>query len=198
VRPCDRARAINRARRAYGVAPANDIATARAATTAAESFPFPALELAAQMRHTLASVLARCPMLVLRLPGPPKPKGRARTYVDHETGQVRTKTPETTRVYEAHVRDLARWSALARDWPPGGYPGARYVVDAAFVLAEDAADYDNLTKTIDALNGLVWPDDRHVCAGVTTRRVAEPGEPPSATLTIWALRPETTPPIEAK
>lgn len=194
MRAADRARAVNRARRAYGVAPVTDEAASLSARRAAESFPAPALALTAEVRRALLAVLVRCPMLTLRLPGPPKPKGRARTYVDRETGLVCTKTPTETRRYEAHVRDVARLSALAHRWPSGGYPGARYVVDASYVLAEDAADYDNLTKTIDALNGVLWPDDRHVCAGFTSRRVAEPGEPPFACLTIWALLPPPTNP----
>jgi Holliday junction resolvase RusA-like endonuclease len=57
------------------------------------------------------------------------------------------------------------------------------------VLAEDRGDYDNLTKTIDALKGVVWADDARVCVGFTTRCVAGPGERPRAVLTIWALGP---------
>ncbi len=103
---------------------------------------------------------------------------------------MRTKTPDKTAGYEAHVREVARLSALAQRWPVGGYPGARYLLWADLVLRSDAQDASNVLKALeDALNGVAWADDKFVALPWPTKRLAGPGELPRAEVTIWALGP---------
>ncbi|HEU4412826.1 MAG TPA: hypothetical protein VFS43_46720 [Polyangiaceae bacterium] len=159
--------------------------------TARHAFPEPAPALAEQLDHVLASVLHRCPRLVVDLPGPPRPKERPRAYVD-DAGRARVRTPKATKGYEGHVRRVAGLVALARGWPAGGWeaPGVRYVVRAEVVAESDLSDLDNVIKAaIDGLEGPVLPNDRRVLAVVAFKRVAGPAERPRATLTIWALGP---------
>ncbi len=182
-------RAKAKAERAFGIAPASPERATRDAERARASFPDLARVALEQVEHVLETVLWQCPRLTIAVEGSPQPKGRARTYVDF-AGRTHTKTPDSTKHYEKLLREVAEWRVRAHgSWPLGGYDGARYVVLARYVLAHDAPDADNLAKALDALNGLAWRDDRDVVLPVPSKRFAEPGERPSATLTIWALRP---------
>jgi Holliday junction resolvase RusA-like endonuclease len=179
----ERARAL----RAFGLVPGGLSGAAEAHERAAASMPSPAPEAAEQMRHLLSIVLYACPVLRLDLPGPPRPKGRPRTYVGAD-GKPHTKTPPETEAYERHARAVARLVAMANGWPLGGRPFHRYAVDVDLVLAEDAGDVDNVIKSLfDALNGVVWRDDKEVCLSTSTRKLAAPGERPGARVTVWAL-----------
>lgn len=111
------------------------------------------------------------------VPGAPVPKGRPRMSTIN--GHARAFTPAKTRRYE----DLIRFEAGRVMEGRGQLQGATRVRIRAFMptpqaiakhktkgpLAESGAlrpitkpDADNFAKVIDALNGVVWPDDNQV------------------------------------
>lgn len=118
--------------------------------------------------------------------GRPQGKARARTFYDERSRKMRSVTPESTRAYEEAIR-----RAFVSQRGAGELRAASYSVDivAAYKvpkswsgLKKQAAllgnvpvtvkpDADNIIKVVlDALNGLVWDDDRQVTA-VSCRKV---------------------------
>lgn len=112
--------------------------------------------------------------IVIRLAGEPKGKGRPRFSRQHS----RAFTPQTTRSYEAALRYAAQEIMGNR---PLLKEALEVVVVAAFPIPKSFSkakrldaiagavrptvkpDIDNLLKTIDALNGVVFEDDKQIC-----------------------------------
>jgi len=89
----------------------------------------------------------------------PVPKERART-IKTKRGKYRTFTPDRTATWESLVRLTAQAACSAAKWKPK--PG-RYTVEVTVHRARRAGDADNFLKAAkDAMNGVVWPDDRMV------------------------------------
>ena len=141
--------------------------------------------------------LGRPPVEVrLRVPGQPVGKARPRMG---RGGRVYTPAP--TRAYEQLV--AGEWQTAGARRLPDGAP---FMLLAEFVFARPASHYrtkarllrtdapvlprvdlDNCCKTIDALNGLAFADDR-LCAEIhATKRWAGPGEQPHATIVLRAV-----------
>jgi Holliday junction resolvase RusA-like endonuclease len=120
--------------------------------------------------------------LAFTIPGPPVPKARARVVTDKQ-GKTRGVTPAKTRDYEKHVKTFA-WSARANfdageyrksmrpdyafteplQWP-WQEKTTRYGLSVRVYRSRDAGDLGNYEKTIeDAMNGVIWPDDRRLHA----------------------------------
>lgn len=77
------------------------------------------------------------------------PRGKRRTFV-----------PDRTRRWKSTVRLHAMRAVACAGWTPDD---AAYSVDVAVYRARRAGDADNYLKAIkDALNAIVWPDDRMV------------------------------------
>lgn len=89
--------------------------------------------------------------------GPPVPKARAR--VVHGPDGTEAFTPTKTREYEKHVARVAAAHLLGKAWPLD----RAYSVSMTVYRAAARGDWDNYAKAIcDALNGIVYADDRQV------------------------------------
>jgi len=111
--------------------------------------------------------------IVIELPGEPKGKGRPR--FSRKTGTAYT--PPETRSYEAQLKWMAKLAMKGRDpiiGPVEVFVAAVMSVPASWsgvrrrlalycglrpVVRPDA---DNLSKMLDAFNGLVWRDDNQI------------------------------------
>jgi len=110
--------------------------------------------------------------IVITLEGAPKGKGRPRF-----TRSGHAYTPKATTDYEHSLRMRAKDAMKGR--PPLVGPlavtvGAFFPIAKSWTKAEQAAaidgskhhmdtpDLDNIAKTLDALNGVVWGDDKQV------------------------------------
>ncbi len=131
----------------------------------------------------------------LFVPGPVVAKGRPRA-----TGTGRSYTPAGTRHYEARMADLA-YTCMAGHKPftgpvairlvfylvpPKGWPQwrRRSALDG-LVAPTVKPDFDNLAKTIDALNTIVWADDAQVVTALIEKKYAEQ---PGMQITVRKLR----------
>jgi Holliday junction resolvase RusA-like endonuclease len=117
----------------------------------------------------------------IELAGPPQGKGRPRFA--HRTGHVYT--PTETRKYEMALRMTAE-RVMARTKPLDG--PLSVVVEALFpipeswsrrqfdravagaVLPTGRPDVDNILKMLDALNGVVWNDDKQIVTASIRKR----------------------------
>lgn len=136
------------------------------------------------------------PILEITLDGTPKGKGRPRFA--RATG--RAFTPAATRNYEAALRyaaqeaqgeapphagplvaEIVAYMPIPKSWPKRRRADAL----AGRTVPTGKPDVDNLLKTIDALNGVVWVDDAQV-ADVRVRKLFS--EKPALTIRIfhWA------------
>lgn len=98
-------------------------------------------------------------VLTFWVDGRPVAKERART-VRTKHGKHRTFTPSRTAAWEARVRLVAQAACSAVRWKP---ETTAYRVAITVHRARRAGDADNFLKAAkDALNGVVWPDDRMV------------------------------------
>ncbi len=90
------------------------------------------------------------------VPGPPIPKARARVFATSKG----YKSASTTRTadYEKHISIIA---LAARQRTPG-WEIDHYSYSLTIRVYRDKAtgDLDNFIKSVDALNGIVWEDDR--------------------------------------
>ena len=94
---------------------------------------------------------------VLRIivPGPPVPKGRARS-----TRSGHHYTPERTVEYESMVRMLGTIAVNKCEWVSGKGP---YELRVSITRARQAGDIDNFVKAIsDGLNNVAFVDDRYI------------------------------------
>lgn len=119
-------------------------------------------------------------MITIRLAGEPRGKGRPRARIAKaKTGAqfVTVYTDAATRSYEALLRDAAQQAMAGRQL----FEGPLKVKVAAFfsvpqswsnkkraqalsgaVRPTGKPDVDNVVKTLDALNGIVWRDDSQI------------------------------------
>lgn len=135
-------------------------------------------------------------MIVVHVPGPPQGKGRPRT----RKNGGRPYTPAKTRAYE----QLLRLHAVAEMAKPGArkFTGPVVVaVLAAFAIPPSwpkakqekarrgtlrptvKPDFDNISKMVDALNGVVWGDDSAVVEA-HFKKIYYPT--PSLTIRVWS------------
>lgn len=109
----------------------------------------------------------RAPATELRfvVPGEPVGKERARVFRNKaKDGRVVTRavTPEKTREYEAKVRDIAKIACNLARWSWSKDDRFTVVMRVFRTHFDAGPDLDNVIKTLDALNGIVWKDDRYV------------------------------------
>lgn len=121
----------------------------------------------------------RVDVLDFTAPGRPIPKGRPKT------GRGHTYTPQRTRDAEEYIGQVAAIAMLAHghrqpfDEPLG--------LRATFELPDRRGlpDTSNLVKLVeDAVNGIVWTDDRLV-EEIAARRLIRPGTEGSTRLEVW-------------
>lgn len=155
----------------------------------------------------ISDAARRCAMtlrITIELAGPPQGKGRARAFVNRATGRADVYTPGKTRTYEAQLRYAAQQSMGER--LPTEHP-VRVVVDARFPIAtswskkkQTAArnghawpcttpDADNLLKTLDSLNGIVWKDDKQIVVAIVRKLYSDR---PGLTVCVDSLEPRVT------
>lgn len=119
------------------------------------------------------------PSVVITVPGRPVPKGRPRFGSGHAY------TPKATRNFETQLKWLARLAMQHREiflgpvkievlalFPiPQSWP-TKKKTDAlnGLVRPTGKPDLDNLLKTVDALNGVVWKDDSQVVSALVRKR----------------------------
>jgi Holliday junction resolvase RusA-like endonuclease len=99
------------------------------------------------------------------VPGPPVPKARARTFPG-PGGHMLTLTPRKTARYERQVAALALLASMTylrrtgARWP---FDAPWFRLSCRFYCARNQGDLSNFVKSIeDALNAVVWTDDRAV------------------------------------
>lgn len=133
--------------------------------------------------------------VTFHVPGPPVGKGRPRASTVN--GHARLYTPGKTRDYEARVAlaaERAMEGRTAFDGPVSVTFEAVFQIPkwskrkVAAALAGDIVpttkpDWDNIAKTSDALNGIVWRDDKQVADGRVVKRY---GETPGVWITVVA------------
>lgn len=122
-------------------------------------------------------------MVVIELSGEPRGKARPRFS---KSGH--TYTPEKTRNYEAALRIEAQHAmagAKPFEGPVRVTMTALFSVPQSWSQKKQAAallgidrptkkpDWDNIAKLTDALNGVVWRDDRQVVCGSITKRYSD-------------------------
>jgi Holliday junction resolvase RusA-like endonuclease len=147
--------------------------------------------------------------VTIELAGAPRGKGRPRAVIRRsKAGAVHpgVYTDGKTRTYEAQLRYAAQQEMTGR--PPTALPvrvtvEARFPVSASWskrkqraALAGEARpctvpDWENIAKLLDALNGVVWLDDRQVVDG-TIRKIY--AEAPSLVVTVETIEPPAIPP----
>lgn len=148
--------------------------------------------------------------IVIELAGPPRGKGRPRATVNRRTGFAQVYTDDKTAKYEAQLRFAAQQEMAGR--PPTAQP-IRVMVEARFAVPQSwsrraraaalcghtrpttTPDADNLLKTLDSLNGVVWVDDRQIVDGVIRKVYAEA---PALIVTVETIAPPTLPSIAAQ
>lgn len=122
--------------------------------------------------------------VTITLLGEPKGKGRGRVG-KLASGRPVVFTPSATRSYEALLRQQA--SQEMRDRPPMEGPvqvamRAQFLVPASWsqkkqqaalrgeIMPTKKPDADNLLKTLDALNQIVWRDDAQIVRATVEKR----------------------------
>lgn len=111
----------------------------------------------------------------IELAGPPRGKGRGRAF--NTASGIRVFTDEKTRTYESQLRFAAQQqmagnaptvrpvtvSVVAR-FPiaPSWSKKKQAAAQAGEICPCSTPDVDNLLKILDALNGVVWVDDRQI------------------------------------
>jgi Holliday junction resolvase RusA-like endonuclease len=115
--------------------------------------------------------------ITITVPGAPVPKGRPRLSTIN--GHARAFTPAKTRRYEDLIRFAAgevmegrelvqgATSVRIRAYMPMPQALAKHKTkgahaEAGLIRPLTKPDIDNMAKVIDALNGIVWPDDNQV------------------------------------
>lgn len=114
--------------------------------------------------------------------GDPVPKERARTFRDPRSGRMVSKSAPRTVEWERRVA-VAAWGA--RVAPAEELLRVRMVFYRA---TRQVCDVDNLVKAVkDALNGVVWLDDRQVMDLSASKRIS--GARPRVEVDVWRLSP---------
>ena len=137
------------------------------------------------------SIVSRAPApaheVVIRLAGEPKAKGRPR----FNRASGRAFTPQATRSYEAMLRYAAQETMGDRPLMTGAVEVvlvASFSIPKSFSKAKRAEalagtrrpvvkpDVDNLLKSIDALNGVVFEDDKQIVSATVQKFYREKPE----------------------
>jgi Holliday junction resolvase RusA-like endonuclease len=123
-------------------------------------------------------------MIVIEIGGEPKGKGRPRFARNGHAAY----TPAATRVYKSAIRYVAQERMTGR--PPFDGP-LEITVTATFPIPSSwsrkkreaalsgmlphtsAPDCDNLLKVCDALNQIIWRDDKQIVRATITKRYGE-------------------------
>lgn len=122
--------------------------------------------------------------VVFTIPGPPVPKGRARTFM--KGGRAITTTPPRTRRYEKHVRACAKDAAERSHFY--ALRGDRLNVELlVYVDNRRRTDIDNLGKAVlDGCNGVIWDDDEQIDRLLILRQYDR--ENPRTEVRVWCVR----------
>lgn len=99
------------------------------------------------------------------VPGEPVGKERARIVTRKKRdGSIFTRgiTPPKTEAYEEKLRTLAKVAVNRSRWMWSDKDRFHVVMRVYRTYPNAGPDLDNVIKTMDALNGVVWKDDRHV------------------------------------
>lgn len=99
------------------------------------------------------------------VPGEPVGKERARIVTrTKKDGTVFTKgiTPPKTEAFEKKLRELAKIAVNQARWMWSDTDRFQVVMRVYRTYPNAGPDLDNIIKTMDALNGVVWKDDRYV------------------------------------
>ena len=128
--------------------------------------------------------------IVIRLAGEPEGKGRPRSRIVKKKGAgapppfVQTYTPEKTRKYEDQLRYAAQMAmgehppvegplfvTVTASMPvPASWPKNKHAAAlAGDVWPTTKPDADNLLKTYDALNEVVWRDDKQAVVATVVK-----------------------------
>lgn len=143
--------------------------------------------------------------VTIRLDGPPRGKGRPRATV--QKGHARVYTDDKTVKYESQLRYAAQQVMAGR--PPTAQPIAlvmtvRFAVPTGWSKRKTAAalighvrpaikpDADNTLKLTDALNGVIFLDDKQVVEA-TVRKVYS--ETPGLLIEISTIEPPVLPAV---
>ncbi|HMJ53951.1 MAG TPA: RusA family crossover junction endodeoxyribonuclease [Polyangiaceae bacterium] len=132
------------------------------------------------------------------IPGPPVPKERPRVFMPKGAKFPIATTPPKTRAYERTVKLFAQ-AAVAHqpEWKAfvGAHPtGRHYRLHLHFVINADRGDLENFAKSVgDALNGVVYADDRQVHQALQSV-VIDKREQPRAEVLVEICEPVTLPP----
>jgi Holliday junction resolvase RusA-like endonuclease len=146
-------------------------------------------------------VTRRDPDVVITLAGEPQGKGRGRatTWSAGNKRRIAIVTPEKTRTYETNLKYAAQ-QAMSGTAPYTGYIAIdvcafrsipqsfskkKHAAALAGVLRPDVKpDYDNIIKTLDALNQVVWVDDKQV---VDAHILKFYSDRPRLVIMVWQL-----------
>lgn len=174
----------------YGVQRSNPIdplALLRDAALAkiAQALELPDAALERPVRDALGDV-------VIRIPGHPQGKGRARSYIvkhGRKAGTIGHITPQQTRTYESLIQGLAMDAMGQRDpficpvtldmcalfaVPDTWAVWKREMALRGEIAPTGKPDLDNIKKAVkDGLNGVVWKDDSYVTFGTECKQYAE-------------------------
>lgn len=140
--------------------------------------------------------MAIADVLLFRVNGTPRGKARPRF-----TKHGRAYTPQSTRQYEAEIRDAALQAATRYRWvktdePLRVYVCAWFAVPQSFNKEKRAAaesgdlyptkkpDADNIAKCLDALNDVLWHDDKQVVECTVRKRYCMSGYAPHLTVFV--------------
>lgn len=130
------------------------------------------------------------------LVGEPVAKGRPQVGRS-KGGRPVVYTPEKTAAYERRLRSVASVEALRQGLREPMTGPLSVIVEAVFAntlrseLGSPHAvkpDADNVLKTLDALNGVVWKDDAQIARATVTKRRANMGEHPHLWVSVEQLQ----------
>ena len=138
--------------------------------------------------------------IVIEMAGPPRGKGAGRAAVTQD-GHAHVYTDAKTRSYESQLRFAAQ-QQMGENRPTAqpiavhidvrlGVPASwskkkRALALAGSVAASVRPDCNNFSKALDALNGIVWVDDKQIVDERIQKRYAEK---PGLTIRVWTVVP---------
>jgi Holliday junction resolvase RusA-like endonuclease len=151
----------------------------------------------------------RDPDVVFVLPGPPRGKGRPRSRIVHTRAGsqfIAVYTDAETRSYEAMLRFAGQEAMRAAGYKAPFDCPLRVHVTSIFPIPQSWSDkkqaqaeggrirptvkpdWENLAKTLDGVNGVVWRDDSLIVDGVVRKFY---GFTPMLKVEVWRLDEKT-------
>ena len=137
--------------------------------------------------------------IIIEMAGPPRGKGTGRAAITN--GHAHIYTDSKTRSYESQLRFAAQ-QQMGENRPTAQpiavHVDVRLVIPTtwskkkrALALAGSVAptvkpDCNNFSKALDALNGIVWVDDKQIVDERVQKRYAEQ---PGLTIRVWTVVP---------